>query len=59
MGKMFFNDGSYFIGHFQNGLAEGEGYYLMANGDWYRGGIHQNEAETCANGVFYSPTLSY
>ncbi len=55
---MYKEDSSYFIGYFQSGVAQGEGFFLMPNGAYYEGTIANNKAEA-SKGVYESPEISY
>ncbi len=46
---MFKEDKAHYIGYFNYGRAEGIGAYIFADGSYYYGGFHNNEAH-CENG---------
>ncbi len=50
-GKYTYQDGSYFIGEFKNGLPDGEGICYYASGDRYEGGWKNNAPD--GEGVMY------
>lgn len=45
VGKMYHSDGSLFIGMFNNGMANGKGYYVQSDGSYYQGNIVNNKAD--------------
>jgi hypothetical protein len=42
---MYKADGSFYVGHFQHGKADGEGAYLTPDGLVYKGHFHNNNAQ--------------
>ena len=56
-GRMYKIDGSFYVGHFQNGKAEGEGAYLTPEGLVYHGQFHNNHAQ--GEGRYEAPGLTY
>jgi hypothetical protein len=47
-----------FVGQFSEGLANGPGFYVTADGVYYEGTIVNNYAET-ENGTLVSPNFIY
>ncbi len=58
LGKMYKPDGSLFVGRFTKGKAEGQGLYILANGDYFQGILTDNKAD-CTNGKFVSSEYNY
>jgi hypothetical protein len=50
---MYKSDGSYFVGKFSNGKANGEGAYFFVDGSYYEGEFVNNSANS-DNGYYYS-----
>ena len=55
---MYRNNGSLFIGRFDGGVAEGDGYYIKPDGSYYKGNMKNNQAND-ENGFFWSPLIQY
>lgn len=47
-----------YVGHFQEGRAEGQGLCIFPDGSYYQGEMSNNLAES-TSGHFFSPTLDY
>lgn len=41
---MYYPNGSFFVGHFKKGLADGQGHYIFPDGSFYRGKMENNFA---------------
>lgn len=53
-GRMYNKNGSVFVGEFFNGVADGQGHFVMSDGSYYEGRIRNNLAND-TNGFFWSP----
>ena len=55
---MYKRDGSFFVGSFNSGIANGHGLYILPDGSYYEGAIYNNMAES-EYGRFYCPQFRY
>lgn len=37
-------NGNFYVGNFQEGKAEGFGYFVLKNGSWFRGNMKNGKA---------------
>lgn len=58
LGRMYKPNGSIYIGHFDNGRAQGKGVFIFDDGSYYEGDFNRNVAET-QKGIFKSDHLTY
>ena len=43
LGKLYKEEGSFYVGEFRDDMAEGEGTLILANGNMYQGHFYNNE----------------
>ena len=55
---MYHKNGSLFVGNFENGAANGPGFYIKADGSYYKGLMKNNKAED-KKGYIWSPNYEY
>lgn len=55
---MYYPTGDVFLGHFENGLANGDGHYVWANGSYYKGKITKNIAND-SSGIYKNKDITY
>lgn len=56
-GQIIYEDGSTYIGKFNEGKAQPEGVYLLSDGAYYNGKLEASRAK--GNGVFVKDKLIY
>jgi hypothetical protein len=57
VGELFFNDGSYYYGTFDQGFVHGDGRFISASKLYYEGQIRRNVAE--GKGVCINDAIDY
>ena len=45
IGKMYKQNGAYFVGNFVNGKAQGSCCYIMPDGSYFQGDMNENMAD--------------
>lgn len=58
LGKMYKSDGSFFIGKFEEGRAQGAGLYVLPDGAYFEGELLDNCAH-CERGRYVNHLLTY
>ena len=53
-GRMYYKNGSVFVGYFEAGIANGDGHFVKSDGTFYHGKMENNLANDI-NGYYWSP----